>query len=134
MIGFTFVGSLSLVLLVGVSGEAALIANVVAFFCAVFQHANVKTPEWLGYIIQRPENHSVHHQRGVHAHNYGDIALWDMVFGTFRNPKDFPAEAGYYDGASARVGAMLIGRDVTEPEDSVPSTAPVSSRRVAEPA
>jgi sterol desaturase/sphingolipid hydroxylase (fatty acid hydroxylase superfamily) len=32
-------------------------------------------------------NHALHHERGVHAYNYGDIALWDMVFGTFKDPE-----------------------------------------------
>jgi sterol desaturase/sphingolipid hydroxylase (fatty acid hydroxylase superfamily) len=118
LIGFTFVGSFSLVMLVGVTGEAALIAGVVTFIVATFQHANIRTPRWLGYIIHRPENHALHHARGVHGHNYGDIALFDIIFGTFRNPESFPAKAGYYDGASARMGEMLIGRDVTEPRNA----------------
>jgi sterol desaturase/sphingolipid hydroxylase (fatty acid hydroxylase superfamily) len=51
----------------------------------VFQHANGDTPHGLGYLIQRPQSHAIHHQRGVHAFNYADLSLWDMVFGTFRN-------------------------------------------------
>ena len=62
--------------------------------------------------MQRPEGHSVHHTRGVHAYNYGNLSLWDLLFGTFRNPAEFAAEAGFYEGASARVGAMLLGRDI----------------------
>jgi sterol desaturase/sphingolipid hydroxylase (fatty acid hydroxylase superfamily) len=53
----------------------------------MFQHANLRTPRWLGYIIQRPESHGIHHERGLHAFNYADLPLWDMVFGTFRNPR-----------------------------------------------
>jgi hypothetical protein len=35
------------------------------------------------------------------------------VFGTFRNPDKFTSSpAGFRDGASGKVGAMLIGRDV----------------------
>lgn len=37
---------------------------------------------------------------------------YDMIFGTFRNPERFEPEAGFYDGASARVGAMLAFRDL----------------------
>jgi hypothetical protein len=37
-----------------------------------------------------------------------------MVFGTFRNPRaSAPAEAGFYTGASARLGTMLAFRDLT---------------------
>ena len=78
----------------------------------------LRTPYWLGFAIQRPESHLVHHQLGLHAFNYGDLPLWDMLFGTFRNPETFDAECGYYDGASSRVGEMLLGRDVTQPETS----------------
>jgi len=81
----------------------------------MFQHANIRTPRWLGYIIQRPESHSLHHGRGVHRYNYADLPLWDMVFGTFRNPAEMQAEVGFYKGASNRVLAMLAGRDVSSP-------------------
>jgi sterol desaturase/sphingolipid hydroxylase (fatty acid hydroxylase superfamily) len=124
VLGFAFVGSLALVLCVGVQPEAALIANMFVMFCAMFQHANLRTPRWLGYFIQRPENHALHHERGVHAYNYGDIPLWDMVFGTFKNPERWDGKAGFYDGASQRVGAMLAGRDVSGVE---PAPAPRNS-------
>jgi sterol desaturase/sphingolipid hydroxylase (fatty acid hydroxylase superfamily) len=110
------IGSSAVVtILVGASAEAAMLAGFASFFMGVVQHLNVKTPAWLGYIIQRPESHSVHHQRGVHAYNYGSLALWDLVFGTFRNPREFSAEAGFWDGASAKLGSMLVGRDVGSP-------------------
>jgi sterol desaturase/sphingolipid hydroxylase (fatty acid hydroxylase superfamily) len=127
MIGFTLVTSVSLVLVVGVSAPAAAIASTIATFIAFFNHSNIKTPRWLGYLIQRPENHALHHERGVHAYNYGDISLWDQVFGTFKNPETWQGQAGFYDGASNRIGDMLLGRDVSEPPgrsgtDPVPST------------
>jgi sterol desaturase/sphingolipid hydroxylase (fatty acid hydroxylase superfamily) len=101
--------------LLGASGDAAALVGLIAFVLSMFQHLNVKTPQWLGYIVQRPEGHSVHHARGVHAYNYGLFAFSDLLFGTFRNPKDFAPEAGFWDGASTKIGAMLIGRDVGEP-------------------
>jgi sterol desaturase/sphingolipid hydroxylase (fatty acid hydroxylase superfamily) len=99
----------------GVSADAAALAGYIGFFYAMFQHLNVRTPRWLGYLIQRPEAHSVHHARGVHAYNYGNLPVSDLLFGTFRNPAEFMPEAGFWDGASAKVGAMLLGRDVGEP-------------------
>jgi sterol desaturase/sphingolipid hydroxylase (fatty acid hydroxylase superfamily) len=82
----------------------------------MFQHMNKRTPRWVGYFIQRPESHCIHHARGVHAFNYSDVPMWDMLFGTFRNPRSVEGvEAGFYDGASRRVGEMLRGRDVTRP-------------------
>jgi sterol desaturase/sphingolipid hydroxylase (fatty acid hydroxylase superfamily) len=99
----------------GLNPEAGAVAAAFLAFNAAFQHANIRTPRWLGYIIQRPESHGIHHERGVHAYNYSDLPLWDIVFGTFRNPATWQGEAGFYDGASSRIGEMLIGRDVSEP-------------------
>lgn len=82
-------------------------------FNALFQHANVRTPKWLGYLIQRPESHALHHGRGVHAQNYCDLPLWDIVFGTFCNPAEFRDEVGFEPGASARLWDMMCGRDVS---------------------
>ena len=59
----------------------------------------------------------------LHAYNYADLPLWDMVFGTFKNPERFEAEAGFYEGASRRVGAMLLGRDVIRPPAAGPRQA-----------
>jgi len=87
MAGFTLVGSAALVLVVGVSPQAATIILLILVFCAVFQHLNIRTPQWLGYAIQRPESHSHHHGRGIHRNNYADLPLFDVLLGTFHNPK-----------------------------------------------
>jgi sterol desaturase/sphingolipid hydroxylase (fatty acid hydroxylase superfamily) len=115
--------------LLGVSPVAGALIGVIALFYAVFQHANIHTPTWLGYVIQRPEQHALHHQRGVHAWNYADFPLIDLLFGTFKNPAHAPAEAqaGFWDGASQRVGAMLIGRDVAEPVELTPPARAVAA-------
>jgi sterol desaturase/sphingolipid hydroxylase (fatty acid hydroxylase superfamily) len=114
IVGWTVLGSLTLTLGVGLSAQAASYFLYATTLLAVFQHTNIRTPQWLGYIVQRPESHSLHHQRGVHRWNYSDLPLWDLVFGTFRNPKDFAAETGFHDGASARILPMLMFRDVAE--------------------
>ena len=130
-IGFGSIASLVFFPLLGVSMEAGVVANLFLTFAAMFQHANVRTPRWLGYLIQRPESHGIHHQRGVHRYNYCDLPLWDIVFGTFRNPATFEAQCGYYDGASSRVGEMLIGRDVTTPSGT--GVPPVPAGQPARP-
>ncbi len=122
--GFAYVHPLEMVLLVtigscvaallGPSPAASFIASYAFFLIGLFLHANLRTPRWIGYILPRPEMHAIHHQRGVHAYNYG-IPVWDMLFGTFRNPKEWNGEAGFWNGASRRVGAMLLGRDVSQP-------------------
>ena len=96
----------------GLSPGAVAVAGIVTLFLGVLQHLNVRTPVWLGYLVQRPESHSVHHARGLHTDNYGNLALWDIVFGTFQNPVRFASDAGFYDGASERISDMLLGRDI----------------------
>jgi hypothetical protein len=43
------------------------------------------------------------------------MPLFDLLFGTFYNPRDFAGETGFYNGASRRVGEMLGFRDVSKP-------------------
>ena len=112
MVGWALVGSFALVLGIGLTAEAAIVVAVLATFCSMFQHSNIRTPRWLGYIVTRPESHSVHHQRDVHAFNYGDIPLFDILFGTFRNPKEFDGQVGFFDGSSRKIGPMLMGREI----------------------
>ena len=115
MVGWTVLFSLCLTLGVGLTAEASTVVLLTTTFLSVFQHSNLRTPRWLGYVVQRPESHSHHHGRGVHARNYSDLPLFDVLFGTFHNPRDFAAASGFYDGASARVGEMLRFRDVSVP-------------------
>lgn len=72
MIGWTVLSSLSLTLL-GLAPEAVVLFVYFTMFLSVFQHANIRTPRWLGYLVQRPESHSRHHARGVHTGNFGDL-------------------------------------------------------------
>ena len=118
MIGFTFLGSLSFTLLVGLDPQAITIILLMTTFFSIFQHANIKTPVGMGYIIQRPESHTIHHAKGIHAYNYSDFPVFDIIFGTFKNPKGYENETGFYDGASSRVVDMLLFKDVSnEAED-----------------
>lgn len=112
MVGWTLVPSVALTLL-GLPPVAAGVALLFIGFLSIFQHANLRTPVWLGYFIQRPESHSVHHQRGVHRHNYADLPVIDMLFGTFCNPRDHAPATGFWHGASNRVLDMLLARDVS---------------------
>ncbi|MBS7254027.1 sterol desaturase family protein [Flavobacterium branchiicola] len=112
MIGFTFLTSLAMVWIGGFTVEATIYAIYGATFLSVIQHTNIKTPQWAGYFFQRPESHSLHHEKGVHAYNYSDLPLFDILFGTFRNPKEFAKETGFYDGASSRIGQMLLFKDI----------------------
>lgn len=102
-------------IVLGLEPLAAALVGYVAAFYGMFQHWNVHTPRWLGLLIQRPEAHCEHHRLGVHAGNYGDLPLWDILLGTFRNPAHFDGRCGFEPPADRRVGAMLAFRDVNAP-------------------
>ncbi|QGN53732.1 sterol desaturase family protein [Novosphingobium sp. Gsoil 351] len=72
--------------LLGVSPVAGAIAGVLGAWIAFYQHWNIDTPRWTNWIIQRPEAHMLHHEYNVHARNFGDMPVWDMLFGTYVNP------------------------------------------------
>lgn len=126
-VGLTMVGSLSLSLIVGLSAQAVTLFLFVNMFLGIFQHTNIKTPRWLGYLIQRPESHTIHHGKGLHKYNYADLPIFDMIFGTFRNPRGYEMDTGFYDGASSRIADMLLCRDVSEPDEE-PADEPQFSR------
>lgn len=114
MIGFILLGTVCFSFLVGLPPQGVTIMLLVTNFFSIFQHANIKTPVWLGYIIQRPESHAVHHAKGVHAYNYSDLPLYDILFGTFRNPRNYVPETGFYEGASGRITDMLLFKDINQ--------------------
>jgi sterol desaturase/sphingolipid hydroxylase (fatty acid hydroxylase superfamily) len=132
LLAFAFVGSFSLVFVLGLSGEAAGLANLAFLMISNFQHTNIRTPHWLAYLVLRPENHAYHHQRGIHGFNYGGLAVWDMLFGTFRNPRSFTPEPGFYLGASRRTLDLLLGQDISGDATAVPTqAAPRQKSKVA---
>ena len=129
---FASISSLVLFPLLGLGLEAGVISALFLTFNAMFQHANIRTPHWLGYLIQRPESHNIHHARGVHRYNYSDLPLWDMLFGTFRNPREaVDLDCGFYKGASSRIVEMLLGRDVSTPRSQRRKTQPASISETA---
>lgn len=113
MIGLSLVGSISFTLFMGLSPQAITTIILLLTFLGVFQHANIKTPRWLGFFVQRPESHSLHHAKGIHKYNYADLPIIDMIFGTFKNPRSFEKETGFYLGASNRIWDMLSFKDIT---------------------
>jgi sterol desaturase/sphingolipid hydroxylase (fatty acid hydroxylase superfamily) len=95
----------------GLDPLAAGILGYIGALLGIFQHLNMRTPHWLGYFVQRPEAHCIHHQLNVHAYNYGNIVLWDMVFGTYKNPATFEGRVGFAEKPA--IFKLLFGRDVS---------------------
>lgn len=114
--------------LVGLGVEAAVLAVTLTGIAELFYHWNVRTPYWVGFVIQRPESHLVHHQEGLHAFNYADLPLWDMMFGTFRNPREWRERCGFGEAGELRFAEMLAGIDIHERPPAAappqPGTAP----------
>jgi sterol desaturase/sphingolipid hydroxylase (fatty acid hydroxylase superfamily) len=97
---------------VGLGVEAATLAIALTGVAELFYHWNVATPRWIGWFIQRPESHCVHHREGFHRCNYADLPFWDFLFGTLYNPESFDARCGFAAGREHRLATMLLGRDV----------------------
>jgi sterol desaturase/sphingolipid hydroxylase (fatty acid hydroxylase superfamily) len=132
MFFFTTWGSLVFFPLLGLPAIAGAICATWLAFNAMFQHANIKTPRWLGYLIQRPESHAVHHARGRHESNYSNLPLVDILFGTFDNPRSIEGlETGFYKGASTRLLEMLGFRDVSRPPAGGEEACPTPLQQAA---
>ncbi len=68
----------------------------------------------LGYFFQRPEMHRIHHERGRHYKNFSDLPIWDMLFGTFENPKSFDKSCGFKPEREAALLKMIRFQNVNE--------------------
>jgi sterol desaturase/sphingolipid hydroxylase (fatty acid hydroxylase superfamily) len=112
MIVLALVGPLTLALVLGLDPRAAALVGVVHAVSSMVQHLNVRTPLWLSIVFQRPEAHGLHHERNVHYGNFGDLPLWDMLFGTYANPARFDGEVGFDLPGAHRLGRMLGFADV----------------------
>lgn len=113
LIADSVISSFLLYVVLGLTPEAASYAILLSGLGELFYHWNVKTPYWLGFIVQRPESHCVHHQENLHHYNYSDLPLWDMLFGTFYNPKKFEEQCGFGD-KEQQLAEMLKGVDVNK--------------------
>lgn len=108
----SIVGSLLVYALLGLDAEAGAMYTLFTALGEFFYHTNVKTPQWIGYVFQRPEMHRIHHEYNKHTNNYGDIVWWDMLFGTYENPKKFESRCGFDTDKELRLLDMLKFKDL----------------------
>jgi sterol desaturase/sphingolipid hydroxylase (fatty acid hydroxylase superfamily) len=99
-----------LYVIVGLPPSTAASVVAIAGVAELFYHWNVRTPHWLGFFFQRPEMHRRHHERNWHRSNYSDLPVWDLLFGTFDNPRDTPKECGFAGDAERHLGSLLLGK------------------------
>jgi sterol desaturase/sphingolipid hydroxylase (fatty acid hydroxylase superfamily) len=99
-------------LVLGVSALSAALALLYVTIFNLVAHADIGSPWWLGFFLQRSEMHRLHHQRHVHKSNYG-LPIWDLLFGTWRNPRQpLAVECGFQADKELLIGQMLMLKDV----------------------
>lgn len=108
------IGSINFLLL-GLSLESAAYCLLFSSIGEYVYHMNIKTPYFMGYIFQRPEMHRIHHQKSKHYNNFSDLPIWDMLFGTFENPKVATAKCGFQPEREEKLGNMLAFKNVNNP-------------------
>jgi sterol desaturase/sphingolipid hydroxylase (fatty acid hydroxylase superfamily) len=109
---YTAIAIVATVTLLGLHPVAGSAVGFLSAFNAVFQHANIRTPRWIGYLVQRPEAHAVHHQTGLHRYNYADLPLWDLLFGTYRSGSNPRREVGFGELGGAEWAKGLALRNI----------------------
>ena len=110
-IAATFINAFCAYFLFGANIEAAAWGLLFAGLNNLYIHLDLTSPYWLGYVIQRPEMHRVHHKRGFHAQNYG-LPIWDLLFGTFENPKIRVENCGFVPEQEKRIAEMLRMKNI----------------------
>lgn len=108
----SIIGSLLVFSTLGLSVEAGAIYTLFTALGEFFYHTNIKTPQWIGYIFQRPEMHRIHHEYDKHTNNYGDIVWWDMLFGIYSNLKYFESTCGFDPEKEEKLLDMLQFKNV----------------------
>ncbi|TMP25958.1 fatty acid hydroxylase [Pseudoalteromonas rubra] len=107
----TFLNALCCYFILGLDAYGTAASLIIAALYNIYIHADLKTPFWLGFVLQRPEMHRVHHKYMHHKQNYG-LAIWDLLFGTFSNPKAYVQQVGFDETRENRVYDMLKTKDV----------------------
>lgn len=101
-----------LYILLGLSACAVGLCVLTTALAELIYHMNIKTPRIMGLFFQRPEMHRIHHQQGLHHYNYSDLPVWDMLFGTYRNPAVVNNKTGFPDNNENKIWALLKGQEL----------------------
>lgn len=74
----------------------------------------------IGYIIQTPQMHRMHHEYEKHQSNYCDVVWFDMLFGTYYNSRgqEICDKCGFDEDKEIRLKDMLIFRDVHKKDNT----------------
>ncbi len=119
----SILSSLIVYSLLGASVEAAALYTLLTAVAEFFYHWNVRTPLWLGPIFQRPESHRVHHKQSYHTNNYADLPAFDILFGTYENPRTPVTACGFAPDREDRLDDMIAFRNLHDAK--VASSSPL---------
>lgn len=110
-----------LYIVLGLKTSSSIWLSGFSAFGEYFYHMNIKTPHWVGYIFQRPESHRIHHFRNkiVNSYNYSDLPIWDILAGTFYNPKKMDHPTGFTTENEIKRFDMLLCKDVIQKNNSI---------------
>jgi sterol desaturase/sphingolipid hydroxylase (fatty acid hydroxylase superfamily) len=79
------------ILLLGVPVEAVLLFEIILNASSIFNHSNIKLPDWLEWplrkLIVTQAMHRIHHSQVVKEtnSNFGfNLSVWDRLFGSYR--------------------------------------------------
>lgn len=85
----------AVIMCLGVPAVAVVIFEILLNGSAMFNHSNIKLPEWLDkplrWIVVTPDMHRVHHssEQIETDSNFGfNLPWWDFIFGTYRANAD----------------------------------------------
>lgn len=96
--------------ILGADASAAAIYTLITGLAGFLIHANIRIPRWVGFVFQTPAMHRLHHKSGHHAHNYTDLVIWDMLFGTYQNPKTPVERCGFAKSRQKALRPLLLGK------------------------
>jgi sterol desaturase/sphingolipid hydroxylase (fatty acid hydroxylase superfamily) len=113
---FQFLFDVTPFILLGVPAEVLALHLLWYGVNGFFQHANIDLKYGLlNYVVSSTDLHRWHHaqEAAVSNHNYGNnLIVWDLLFGTFYNPKNSRVEA---IGLMNRAYPQSFGPQMTAP-------------------
>lgn len=112
----SWISSTLVYLILGCSFQAGAVYTLLTAIAEFFYHWNIKTPHAIGCLIQRPESHRIHHKFRHHTQNFADLPIWDILFGTYNNPKEKVEKCGYEEHREDRFENMLMFHNINSKE------------------
>lgn len=114
-------------ILLGTNVECLAVYAVFNSIHGLMQHSNIRVNGgWLNYVFSLTELHRWHHSLHIEEsnRNYGNnLIIWDIIFGTFFNPKGREVETvglinrEYPKSYVAQLKAPFSSQDLTKPAD-----------------